>query len=304
MSSETTPDSAENTTPEGPATPAPTPGRARSPWRRLLRNPAGAVGLVLAATTVTVAVAAPLLAPQDPAAVDFDRLLAQPSLTAWLGTDELGRDQVARVIYGVRSSLFVGVLAVLLAVLVAVPLGLAAGYYRRIVDPIVSRLTDAVMAFPFLVLAVGLAAILGPSLTNAAIAIGIAQIPPLIRVMRGEALRLSQENYVEGAIAGGASDLVVLFKHILPNAGNALLVQITVGIPAAIIGEAMLSFLGLGVQPPTPSLGVMLSDAMAFFTHAPWLAVFPGLMLVLVTLGFNLLGDGLRDALDPKGRRR
>lgn len=286
----------------GPAT-AGAVSRRRA-WHRLLRNPAGIVGLALSALFVAAALLAPLLAPHDPAAVDFDRLLEQPSASALLGTDELGRDQLSRVLYGLRSSLFVGVLAVLLAVLVAVPLGLAAGYYRRIVDPVVSRLTDAVMAFPFLVLAVGLAAILGPSLANAAIAIGVSQIPNMIRVIRGETLRLSHESYVDGAIASGAGDGSVLFRHILPNAVNALLIQVTVGIPAAIIGEAMLSFLGLGVQPPTASLGVMLSNAQAFFVQAPWLAVFPGLVIVLATLGFNLLGDGLRDALDPKGRRR
>ncbi len=290
-------------TSDGPA-PDTGPPRRRSTWRRLLRNPAGVTGLVLSLLFVATALLAPVLAPQDPAAVDFDRLLAQPSGSSPLGTDELGRDQVSRVLHGIRASLFVGVLAVLLAVVLAVPLGLVAGYYRRVVDPVVSRLTDAVMAFPFLVLAVGLAAILGPSLTNAAIAIGVSQIPPLIRVIRGETIRLCQENFVDGAVAGGAGDGVVLFRHVLPNAMNALLVQITVGIPAAIIGESLLSFLGLGVQPPTPSLGVMLSSAQPFFAPAPWLAVFPGLVLVLVTLGFNLLGDGLRDALDPKGRRR
>ncbi|AUS81124.1 ABC transporter permease [Actinoalloteichus sp. AHMU CJ021] len=276
----------------------------RRALRRLRRNPAGMVGLVLVVLLVLAAALAPLLAPADPAAVDFDRLREQPSAAAWLGTDEFGRDQLSRVLFGLRSSLFVGVLAVLLAVVVAVPLGLAAGYYRRFVDPVVSRLTDTMLAFPFLVLAVGLAAILGPSLLNAAIAIGVSQVPNIIRVMRGETLRLANENYIDAAVAGGAHDGVILFRHILPNSVNALLIQVTVGIPAAILGEAVLSFLGLGVQPPTPSLGVMLSSAQPFFAQAPWLALFPGLVIVAATLAFNLLGDGLRDALDPKGHRR
>ncbi|GAB3721933.1 ABC transporter permease [Nocardiopsis nanhaiensis] len=293
--------SAETTQSTGAPDPATT---RRSVWHRLWRNPAGMVGLVLSAAFVAVALLAPVIAPQDPAAVDFDRILAQPGAADPIGTDQLGRDQVSRVMYAVRSSLLVAAAAVLLALVIAAPLGLLAGYYRRYVDPLISRLNDAVMAFPFLVLAVGLAAILGPSLVNAAIAIGVSQIPTVLRVLRGEAMRLAEEDFVDGAIAGGAGDFAVLFRHILPNAANALLVQISVGIPAAVIGEAMLSFLGLGVQPPTPSLGTMLSSSQAYFAQAPWLAVFPGLVLVLLTLGFNLLGDGLRDALDPKGRRR
>ncbi|CAM00601.1 oligopeptide/dipeptide ABC transporter, permease protein [Saccharopolyspora erythraea NRRL 2338] len=271
--------------------------------RRLVRHRTGVVGLVLSAALVLAAVAVPLIAPTDPAAVDFNRVLQQPSASAWLGTDELGRDQLSRVLHGIRASLTVGVLSVLLALVVSVPLGLVAGYYRGVVDSVVSRITDTLLAFPFLVLAVGLAAVLGASLLNAAIAIGVSQVPNLIRVVRGETLRLSSEAYVDAAVAAGARGGAVLFGHVLPNAVNALLVQITVAIPAAIIGEALLSFLGLGVQPPSPSLGVMLSAAQTYFAQAPWLVVFPGLAVVLATLGFNLLGDGLRDALDPKGNR-
>jgi peptide/nickel transport system permease protein len=185
----------------------------------------------------------------------------------------------------------------------AVPLGLLAGYYRRWLDPVVSRLTDTLLAFPFLVLAVGLAAILGPSLLNASIAIGIAEIPRPLRVIRGETISLREEDYVEAAVANGASDLVILGRHILPNALSALIVQATVAIPLAIIDEAILSFLGLGVQPPTPSLGVMLAGAQQFITQAPWMAVFPGLVIMLAALSFNLIGDGLRDALDPRAWR-
>ncbi|MEV0053112.1 ABC transporter permease [Saccharopolyspora shandongensis] len=276
---------------------------SRRVLRRLLRHRTGVVGLMLSALFVLVALAAPVIAPVDPAAVDFDQVLQQPSLALPLGSDELGRDQLARVIYGIRASIVVGVLSVLLAVVVAVPLGLIAGYYRGFADTVVSRLTDTLLAFPFLVLAVGLAAVLGASMVNAAIAIGLSQVPNLIRVMRGETLRLAGEDYVAASVAAGARGTTAMFRHILPNAVNALLIQITVAIPLAIIGEALLSFLGLGVQPPEASLGVMLSAAQTYLAQAPWLVVFPGLAVVLATLAFNLLGDGLRDALDPKGLR-
>lgn len=271
--------------------------------RRLLRHRTGVVGLVLSAALVLVALAVPLISPADPAAVNFDDVLAQPGPGSWLGTDELGRDQLSRVIHGIRASMIVGVLAVLLALVIAVPLGMIAGYYRGWLDAVVSRVTDVLLAFPFLVLAVGLSAVLGASLVNAAIAISLSLAPNLIRVVRGETLRLVGENYVDAAIAAGASGTTVMFRHILPNSVNALLVQITVNIPQAIIGESLLSFLGLGVQPPAPSLGVMLSSAQTYFAQAPWLVFWPGLTIVLATLAFNLLGDGLRDALDPKGNR-
>jgi peptide/nickel transport system permease protein len=196
-----------------------------------------------------------------------------------------------------------GVVATLLAVLVATPIGLIAGYYRGWVDPVIARLTDVLLAFPFLILAVGLAAILGPSLRNAVIALGLGAVPALIRVSRGETLSLAQEDYVRAAIANGASDFRILGRHILPNMYSTLIVQITVTIPAAIIGEAVLSFLGLGVQSPQTSWGVMLSDAKDYLTTAPRLAVYPGLAIFFCSLSFNLLGDGLRDVLDPRTTR-
>ncbi|MFD4751695.1 ABC transporter permease [Streptomyces sp. NPDC058426] len=280
------------------------PGRARSGWNRLRRNRLALTGAVLAALFVLVALLSHVIAPYDPARPDFNQALAEPSWAHWLGTDDLGRDQLSRVLVGVTASMQVGVLAVALAFVVAVPLGLIAGYYGRVADSVVSRLTDTLLAFPFLVLAVGLAAILGPSLKNATIAIGISQIPAIIRITRAETLRLKSADYVQAAIANGGTDRVVLFRHILPNASSALIVQATVGIPSAIIGEAVLSFLGLGVQPPSPSLGVMLSSAQPFIAQAPWMAVFPGLVIVLATLAFNLLGDGVRDILDPRGGSR
>jgi peptide/nickel transport system permease protein len=186
---------------------------------------------------------------------------------------------------------------------VAVPIGLVAGYYRGWVDTVIARLTDVLLAFPFLILAVGLAAIFGPSLLNATLALGIAAVPPLVRIARGEALALREEDYVRAAVANGAGDAVIIGRHILPNMASTLLVQATVTIPAAIIGEAVLSFLGLGVQPPTPSWGVMLNSAQPWLSEAPSLAVYPGLAIVIAALAFNLLGDGLRDVLDPKTER-
>ncbi|UUN30184.1 ABC transporter permease [Streptomyces sp. FIT100] len=272
--------------------------------RALRRNRLALTGGVIAAVFVLAALLAPLIAPYDPARPDFGNVLAEPSWSHWLGTDDLGRDQLSRIVHGARASMQVGLLAVVLAFLVGVPLGLLAGYYGRIADSTVSRITDTMLAFPFLVLAVGLAAVLGPSLSNATIAIGISQIPAVIRITRAETLRLKHTDYVAAAIANGGGDATVLGRHILPNATSALIVQATVGIPAAIIGEALLSFLGLGVQPPDPSLGVMLSGAQPFLAPAPWLAVFPGLAIVAATLAFNLLGDGLRDVLDPRGATR
>ncbi|WP_432101999.1 ABC transporter permease [Streptomyces sp. bgisy091] len=272
--------------------------------RALTRNRLALTGGIIVAVFVLAALLAPLISPYDPAQPDFQNVLAEPGAAHWLGTDDLGRDQLSRILYGARASMQVGLLAVVLAFLVGVPLGLLAGYYGRFADTAVSRLTDTMLAFPFLVLAVGLAAILGPSLTNATIAIGISQIPAVIRITRAETLRLKHVDYVAAAVANGGGDGTVLFRHILPNATSALIVQATVGIPAAIIGEALLSFLGLGVQPPDPSLGVMLSGAQSFLAPAPWLAVFPGLAIVAATLAFNLLGDGLRDVLDPRGGTR
>ncbi|MFF3959587.1 ABC transporter permease [Streptomyces sp. NPDC001890] len=294
---------ATQTLPTAPAATAKKPaggGRLRA----LGRNRLALTGGIIAAVFVLAALLAPLIAPYDPARPDFGNVLAEPSTAHWLGTDDLGRDQLSRIVYGARASMQVGLVAVVLAFVIGVPLGLLAGYYGRLTDSVVSRLTDTMLAFPFLVLAVGLAAILGPSLTNATIAIGISQIPAVIRITRAETLRLKHVDYVGAAIANGGGDGTVLLRHILPNATSALIVQATVGIPAAIIGEALLSFLGLGVQPPAPSLGVMLSGAQSFLAPAPWLAVFPGLAIVAATLAFNLLGDGLRDVLDPRGGTR
>jgi peptide/nickel transport system permease protein len=212
-------------------------------------------------------------------------------------------NQFSRVLFGLRVSLLVAVMAVALAMAVGVPVGFAAGFYGFL-DPIISRLTDTLLSFPYLVLAVGLAAILEPSLTTATVALGIAAIPAVVRVARAETLRLRGLDFVAAAAAGGASDFVLLRRHILPNALSSLIVRATVDAPIAIIGEAVLSFLGLGVQLPVPSLGVLLTSAEAEFRDAPWMAVIPGIVIVIIVFGMNLLGDGLRDALDPREAAR
>jgi peptide/nickel transport system permease protein len=279
-------------------------GRRGRAVRRLLRSPLAVTGLVVLVLAVLAAALAPLLAPYGPSDAHFNARFVPPGTSGYLlGTDSLGRDILSRILFGARASLLVGVLSVLLALLVGVPLGLIAGYFDKL-DGVISRLTDLVLAFPFLILAVGLAAIRGASLSNAALAIGIAQVPGIIRVVRSETLRLKSLDYVAAAVAEGASDLWVLGRHILPNATSVLIVQATVAIPAAILGEAVLSFLGLGIQPPSPSLGTMLSEAQQSISRAPWTAVIPGLSIVVITLAFNLFGDGLRDALDPRASRR
>jgi peptide/nickel transport system permease protein len=278
-------------------------GGGRRVMRRLLHNPLAVTGLVVVAIAVLAAVFAGLIAPYAPDHTDFAAALSPPSPAHWFGTDELGHDQLSRVLFGLRVSLSVAALSVALSLVVGVPLGLAAGFYGFL-DPIVSRFADTLLAFPFLILAVGLAAILGPSLGTATIAIGVGGVPAIVRVTRSETLRLRGLDFVAAAFADGATDFVVLRRHILPNAVNALIVQATVAAPAAIIGEAVLSFLGLGIRPPAPSLGVMLASAQAQFRDGPWLAVLPGICVVVVTLGLNLLGDGLRDALDPREIRR
>jgi peptide/nickel transport system permease protein len=282
---------------------SPAARRRRILRRRFLRRPAAVGSLVVVVAFVLAAVFAPWVAPYSADETDFDALLAGPSREHLLGTDDLGRDTLSRIIFGARASMMAGFFATVLAMALAVPIGLVAGYYRGRIDSVIARVTDVLLAFPFLILAVGLAAIFGPSLLNATLALGIAAIPGLVRIARGETFALREEDYVRAAVANGANDAVILSRHILPNMTSTLLVQATLTIPAAIIGEAVLSFLGLGVQPPTPSWGVMLNAAQPWLNEAPWLAVYPGLAIVFAALAFNLLGDGLRDVFDPKTER-
>jgi peptide/nickel transport system permease protein len=294
------------TTAEAPATiPAPREaGRQSRVIRRLRRNPLAVLSFTVLVIATLVALLAPWLAPYAPEQTDFANTFAPPGTAGHLlGTDDLGRDVLSRIILGLRASLEVGLLAVATALLIGVPLGLAAGYFRR-ADAVISRFTDLLLAFPFLILAVGLAAIRGASLGNAAMAIGIAQIPGVIRVVRSDTLRLKSLDFVSAAVVDGAGDLWVLARHVLPNASSVILVQATVAIPAAILGEAVLSFLGLGIQPPAPSLGTMLATAQQFAARAPWAAILPGLAIMIIALAFNVFGDSLRDALDPKASRQ
>ncbi|MGH7267531.1 MAG: ABC transporter permease [Candidatus Rokuibacteriota bacterium] len=272
----------------------------RKGWARLVRRPPALGGAVVVLLFVAMALAAPWVAPADPIHTDWAKIRKAPSWEHPFGTDDLGRDNLSRVIWGTRISMRAGVLSILFAMSVGVPAGLIAGFYRGVVDQVVMRLTDAWLSFPFLILAIGLVTILGPSLTNATLAIGLGATPTFIRLTRGLVLSTREEDYVQGARAVGARDGRVMARYILPNIGSSILVQATVSIPAAIIAEAILSFLGLGVQPPQPSWGTMLNTAQQFLETAPWMAWWPGLAIFVLTLSFNLAGDGLRDVLDPK----
>jgi peptide/nickel transport system permease protein len=276
------------------------PEPRRRGWRRVLRRPASIVGAVVVLGFLALALGAPWIARTDPLRADWSQIRKPPTGAHLFGTDDLGRDNFARVVWGSRVSMLAGVFSILLAIAVGVPLGLVAGYYRGALDQVIMRLTDAWLAFPFLILAIGLVTIMGPSLTNATVAIGLGATPAFIRLTRGLVLATAAEDYVQGARALGARDLRLMARHILPNIFSSLLVQATVSIPIAIIAEAVLSFLGLGVQPPTPSWGTMLNAAQQFLDSAPWMAWWPGLAIFSLTLSFNLAGDGLRDLLDPK----
>jgi peptide/nickel transport system permease protein len=273
---------------------------ARRALRRLLRRKGAIFGLVIIALFVALAIFAPLLTPYDPIAQSWTSVRQPPSPAHWFGTDELGRDILVRVIFGARASLMAGVISVGIAISIGVPLGLAAGYLGGFLDSLIGRLTDAMLACPFLILAIALAAFLGPSLGDVMIAIGVTTTPIFIRLTRGQVMVVKVEDYIEAARAVGNPRWRIALVHILPNILPTLLVQTTLSIAAAIIAEASLSFLGLGQQPPAPSWGSMLNAAQRFLIQAPWMAVWPGLAIFLTVLSFNLVGDGLRDALDPR----
>ena len=268
--------------------------------RRLLHRPSAAFGLAVIVFFVALALFAPLVAPYDPLATAGSAIRKPPSAAHWFGTDDIGRDVASRVIFGARASLLAGVVSVLISLSIGVPVGLLAGYAGGKVDTLISRLTDALLACPFLILAIALAAFLGPSLTNAMIAIGISATPVFVRLTRGQTLAIKAEDFVLAARAIGNPPWRIALRHVLPNATPALIVQATLAIAAAVIAEASLSFLGLGQQPPAPSWGSMLNTAKNYIDNAPWMAIWPGLSIFLLVLSFNLLGDGLRDALDPR----
>jgi len=274
------------------------------PWRRalhrLMRRPAAVAGLAVVLFFILLAVAAPLLAPYDPLTTSWAAVRKPPSALHWFGTDEIGRDVLSRIIYGSRASLLAGLVSVSLALAVGVPIGLVTGYVGGIVDGTVMRAIDAMLAIPFLILAIALAAFLGPSLGNAMLAIGISQTPIFARLTRGQVLSVKHEEYVEAARAVGNPHRRIVLRHIFPNVVPPILVQATLATAAAIIAEASLSFLGLGQQPPSPSWGSMLNTAKNFMSQAPWMALWPGLAIFALVLSLNLFGDGLRDALDPR----
>ena len=281
--------------------PAPTTEAAVRRRRRPRIRGRARVGAVLILLLVAVALLAPLLAPHDPESVDAAQVLGSPSWSHPFGSDALGRDVLSRVLHGFRVSLAVAIGSVAVATLFAVPLGLLAGYFGGWVDTVISRPLDMVLVLPALLLAVTLIAIIGPGSLVAALAIAIIYLPILARVMRAGALTTSALPYVEGARARGTGHLAVLARHVLPNSVGALVVQASVLAGFAMQVEAALSYLGLGAQPPTPSLGLMLAEGRDVLGQAPWVEIYPGVAIALTVLALNLLGDGLRSALDPDG---
>lgn len=271
--------------------------------QRFLRHPTGMFGAFIVLVLVITALFGPLLAPSDPNEMDFAARFAPPSLEHPMGTDDFGRDILSRIMYGARVSLQVGVIAVSLATVVGVTLGMIAGYSNRIVDEIIMRAMDVLFAFPAILLAIAILAALGRGIANAMIAIGIVYIPIFARITRGEVLSIREEEFIEVAHALGAGPLRIMRAHILPNILSPIIVEISLSLSFAILAEAALSFFGLGTQPPDPSWGRMLSEGRGYIQQSVWLGVFPGLAIMFTVMGFNFLGDGLRDSLDPHLRK-
>ncbi len=280
--------------------PVPVKRQESRAWKKMKRNRSAIVGLIIVLFFAILAIAAPILPIADPIATSWGAIRKAPSAAHWLGTDDLGRDILSRMIYGAQASLMAGVVSVMIAVVIGVPFGLIAGYFSGWPDMIISRVTEALLAMPFLIMAIALAAFLGPSLTNAMIAIGVSATPAFVRLTRGQVLSVKTEDYVEGARSIGLNHIDIMTRYILPNVFAPIIVQATLTVATAIIAEASLSFLGLGQQAPAPSWGSMLNTAKNFLSQAPWMTMWPGIAIFLVVIGFNLLGDGLRDALDPR----
>jgi peptide/nickel transport system permease protein len=275
---------------------------SRLAWRRFARRRAALLGVAIVLSFIVLALGASWIAPLDPIATSWGAIRKAPSAAHWFGTDEIGRDVLSRVIWGTRASLLAGVVSVSISLMLGVPIGLAAGFLGGTVDTVISRITDAFLACPFLILAIALAAFLGPSLSNAMIAIGVSATPIFVRLTRAQVINVKVEDYIEAARAVGNPPWRIALRHVLPNITAPLIVQATLAIAAAVIAEASLSFLGLGQQPPAPSWGSMLNTAKNYVDNAPWMAIWPGLSIFLLVLAFNRVGDGLRDALDPRQR--
>jgi len=269
---------------------------------RFAKNRLALLGFWVVLVLFAVALGAHWIAPADPVKTDFGNLLSPSRPGHLFGTDDLGRDELSRVLFGARTALQAGVISVGIAVCLGLPLGLLAGYYRGRLDDFLMRLTDATLSFPFLVLALALTTVIGTGLSQAMIAIGIVFTPGFIRLARARTLTEREQNYVEAARAAGASDGRIIWIHVLPNILSAVFVQASLASATAITAEAALSFLGLGTQPPTPSWGSMLNIAQAYLSSAPWLAIWPGLAIFVTVLALNVVGDGLREALDPRLR--
>jgi peptide/nickel transport system permease protein len=275
--------------------------RRRQIVRFLRRRPIAVIGILITLVLLIVAIFAPLFAPYDPSSQAATRLLP-PGLSHLMGTDNLGRDVFSRVLFGTRASMYVGFVSVAISLVVGGVLGVVAAYRLGIIDTIIMRIMDIIFAFPTLILILAISAVVGPSLTTATIVIGLVYVPRFARIARGPALSVMQEPYIEAVRVTGASSARIIFRHVMPNIAAPLIIQTSLSISTAILTEATLSFLGLGVQPPTPSWGVMLANARAQLQLAPWLAIFPGLAIMIAVLAFNILGDDLRDALDPRLR--
>jgi peptide/nickel transport system permease protein len=267
---------------------------------RIIKSKTALIGVIIIVLLVLTAILAPVIATHSPTAQDIVNRYQAPSSAHLLGTDELGRDIFSRIVYGTRISIQIGVIAVGISLAIGVLLGGIAGYYGRWIDQIVMRFIDIMMAFPSILMAIALVAVLGPSLQNAMIAVGIVGIPQFARIVRSAVLSIKENEYIEAAKSIGAKHGRILIQHVLPNCVAPIIVQATLGVGTAILDAAGLSFLGLGAQPPTPEWGAMLSDGRAAIQNAPWVVAFPGLAIFFVVLGFNLFGDGLRDALDPR----
>lgn len=275
-------------------------GPWRDAWRAFRKNKTAMLGLCIIVFFVLIALFAPLIAPYSFKEQELVNRLKAPSAGHWFGTDDLGRDLFSRVLYGARISLWVGFSSVIGSIIVGTLLGILAGFYGKWVDMLISRIFDILLAFPSILLAIAIVAILGPSLRNALLAIAIVNIPTYGRLVRAKVLSLKSEEYITAARAIGMTNTRILLTHILPNSLTPVIVQGTLGIATAIIEAAALGFLGLGAQPPDPEWGKMLSDSRQFIQKAPWTVIFPGISIMLTVLGFNLVGDGLRDVLDPR----
>jgi peptide/nickel transport system permease protein len=274
--------------------------RLRETWQTLLANKLAVAGLVVLAILVLIGIFGEVIAPFGLNEIDIQNRLAGPSADHWFGTDNLGRDTLSRILIAARVSLQVGFIAVGFAVVVGVPIGLVAGYYRGGIDSTLMRMMDVLFSFPAILLAIAILAVLGPGIGNAMIAIGLVYTPIFARITRGSVLVVSGEVYIRAARSLGAGDGRIIFRHILPNVLAPIIVQTTLSLAFAILSEAALSYLGLGVQPPNPAWGRMLADGQDYFRQNAWMGIFPGLAILLTVMAFNFVGDGLRDALDPK----